>query len=238
MLRNRNIDIPSCEDCEKRGGSLFCKLNHDELGILSKNKAHTLYKKGQIIFYEGNQPHGLYCIYNGKVKVHKLGEEGKEQIVRFAKEGNILGYRALLSGDSYSATATAIEDTLICHISKTDFFDVLEQNQDLSLKTIQMLTNDLKQSEQKILNMAQKPVKERIAEALLMLKECFGLDETTSIINASLTRREIGDIAGATTETTIRILSEFNKEEIIKLEGKKIKINRLNDLILTANIVD
>src|SRR3974390_3257678 len=93
------IEVPPCEKCENLASSIFCSLGRSEISTLSDAKSFNLYRKGQVIFYEGNQPQGIYCLNSGKVKIHKLGDDGKEQIVRLAKKGSIIGYRALLSGD-------------------------------------------------------------------------------------------------------------------------------------------
>lgn len=232
-------EIPSCDECDgQKNGSIFCCLAQEELKTLSSDKRDKHFKKGEIIFYEGNRGHGLYCIYSGKVKIHKLGEEAKEQIVRFAKKGDILGYRSLLSNEPYSATATAIEDCSICFIPKSHFLQALENNHKLSYSTIQLLTNDLKGSEEKLISITQKPVIERVSEALITLKRKFGVKPDGVTLNVVLTRREIGDLAGVTTETTIRTLSDLNKKKVIKLLGKQIQINDLPELTRLAHIVD
>ncbi len=237
-MKNQLNEKPHCSSCAFKNESILQHCTTQEHDILAVEKTFNIYKKGQIIFYEGNQPQGVYCIFNGKVKVHKLGEEGKEQIVRFAKIGNLLGYRALLSGETYNASATALEDTRMCYIPKNTFLSLVQQNTDLSTNTIKLLTNDLKKAEQKIMNMAQKPVRERIAEALLILKDCYGLDNDGATIASVLTRRDIASIAGTTTETSIRVLSDLNKENVILLTGKRIKIVDMQKLIRIANIME
>src|ERR1035437_4174554 len=232
----KKFKMSSCDKCENLTGSMFCSLGKTELGQLTGHKSFNLYKKGQVVFYEGNQPQGLYCIYSGKVKIHKLGDDGKEQIVRLAKTGNVVGYRALLSMDNYYATATALENTLICFLPKSVYLHLLMHNPEFSMKTIKILSSDLKVAEQMVTNMAQKHVRERMAEVLLLLKEFFGLEEDMATINTVLTREDIGSIAGTTTETSIRVLSDFNKSKIIKLVGKKIKILNNKELLRIANI--
>jgi len=240
MTRQKGqVEIPCCSDCKgRKENSLFCDLSHSELLKFSEDRADNFYKKGQVIFYEGNRGHGLYCIYKGKVKIHKLGDEAKEQIVRFANESEVLGYRSLLGDEPYNATATAIEDSIICYIPKSKFLEVLENNKDFSFKTIQMLSHDLKQAERKIMNITQKPVIERISEGLLILKEKFGVDEDGSTLNVTLTRRELGDLAGVTIETTIRTLSILKKDNVINLIGKRIQIKDLPKLVQLANLSD
>lgn len=233
---SKKVEVSPCEKCGNLGGSVFCSLNKTELGQLSDHKSFNVYKKGQVIFYEGNLPQGLYCIYSGKVKIHKLGDDGKDQIVRLAKTGNVIGYRALLSSDNYYATATALENTLVCFFPKSVYLNLLVNNPDFSMKTIKMLSGNLRTAEQMITNMAQKHVRERMAEALLLLKEFFGMEEDKATINTVLTREDIGNIAGTTTETSIRVLSDFNKNRIIKLVGKKIRILNNKELLRIANV--
>lgn len=237
----QNINNPdSCENCinNKNRKSIFCCLEKDELKTLSSVKRNMLFKKGQIIFSEGNQPHGIFCIHSGKVKIHKLGDEGKEQIVRLAKTSNIIGYRSIFKNNCYYASATALEDTEVCYISKITITNLIKSNFNFSLSLIDLLSDDLKRAEEKITHMAQKHVRERIAEAILLLHEAYGLKEDKETIDSSLTRREIANIAGTTTETSIRILSEFYKDGIIKLTGKDIKILDYPKLVNIANIFD
>ena len=237
-MKKNTINIPSCNNCEYVCKSFFCDLSTSELEKISENKSHILYKKGEIIFYEGNFPHGLFCIHQGKIKISKLGESGKEQIVRFAKEQEIIGYRSLLSNESYYATATVMQDVMACFIPKSSLFETLRNNPDFSMKTIQLLSNNLKNAEEKVLNMAQKKVKERVAEAILILKECFGFEEDGQTINTPILRRDVASIAGTTTETAIRMISELNSNKIIESINKKIKIIDKSLLIQSANILD
>jgi CRP-like cAMP-binding protein len=239
MDQKNLIDVPSCLNCKGRKDSqLFCDLAHDDLENLSVDRADNFYKKGQDIFYEGNKGHGLYCIYKGKVKIHKLGNHAKDQILRLAKEGDVLGYRSLLSNEPYNASATALTDCIICYIPKSNFHEVLASSSNLTAKTFQLLTQDLKKSEDSLINITHKYVVARIAESLLVLKAKFGMMADKKTIDVVLSRREIGEIAGATTETTIRTLSDFKKKGIVNLKGKRIEIVDLAQLIHVANIAD
>ena len=226
--------ITGCKECCNKS-SIFCVLTEENKALLSESKGSNFYKKGQAIFYEGNQSHGLYCIYKGKVKLSKLGAGGKEQVVRFAKTHDILGYRSLFCNEPYQATAVAIEDSYICHLSKEKFVELMKTNPDLAWATSELLSSDLKRAEQHMINIAQKTVKERIVEALLLLYTTFGFEKGSNALDVFLTRTEIADIAGATTETTIRTLAQLNKEGVIKLEGRRIVIPNLKVL---EDIVD
>lgn len=233
-----NIEVTSCDECPTAQSSIFCVLNKIELADISENKSFIFFKKGQIIFFEGNNPQGLYCIFSGKVKIHKLGYDGNDQILRLAKKGNVIGYRALLSNDNYNASATAIEDSLVCYFPKSVYQCHIAGNQKLAFQIIKLLSSDLKAAEIKAMNLVQKHVRERVAETLLLLKDFFGVEEDNATINTILTRESIGNISGTTTETAIRILSDFNKSKVVELVGKKIKILNLKELISIANLTE
>ncbi len=236
-MKNSNTDIPSCTNCGNKIG-ILCNLSLKEKGELSCGKQENIFKKGEIIFKEGYNAYNLFCIYKGKVKLSKLGKDGKEQIVRLAKAGDILGYRSLLSNEPYHGTATAMEETEICIITKEIFQKVNEDNYKLSLNLIQLLSKDLKSAEQHLIDVAQKTVKERISEALMLLVDSFGYLEDSQTINVLLTRSEIADLAGTTTETTIRTLAQLSNENIIKLEGKRILIINFKELVKSSNTYD
>lgn len=235
MAKKEDLHI-DCEHCSARFKSIFCHLNHDELQLVNQNKWCQTVKKGQQIFSEGAYPHGIFCVNNGKIKIHQMGTEGREQIVRLAKEGDVVGYRALLSGDAYTNSATALDDCSICFIPKNVFMDLVEKNKDLSMQIIQLLSKNLKQAENAILHLAQKSVRERMAEALLFLKEVYGVESDGSTLTVSLSREELATLVGTATETAIRLLSEFKSNNLLEFSGKKIKILNHKELLKTANL--
>ncbi|MBS1517507.1 MAG: Crp/Fnr family transcriptional regulator [Bacteroidetes bacterium] len=234
----RKFHSPSCDTCSARLDSVFCDLHEDDVEKISEYKHCNLYLKGQTIFNEGNHPTGLFCINKGRVKLSQTGFEGKEQIIRLAKDGDVMGYRSLISGEPYSASATVLEDSRICIIPKSIFYDLIKNNAALTGKIMKLLANDLKFAQNKITNLAQKPVIERLAETLLMLKEYYGMKENEPYLNITITREEIANIVGTATETAIRLLSELRKEGILELEGKKIKIIKSEALLKLANLYD
>lgn len=233
---NTKSFFDSCATCGSRQHSIFKKLQIEEADGLDEVKACTLYKKGQIIFAENGIPHGLYCINHGKVKLSTSGINGKEQILRLLKDGDVLGYRTLLSNGRYHCSAIALEDTRICFIPKNTFFDTIKKNPDVNFSLLELLSNNLKKAEEQIVSMAQKNVRERMAEALLFFKATYGVNEETNALNLHFSREEIADFVGTSTETAIRLLSEFNNDEIITLSGKKISIVNHAKLLKTANL--
>ncbi len=227
----------SCYYCKARYKSIFSELGLDDTQSIEVSKSCMVYKKGNVIFEEGKYPHGLYCINNGKIKVTQVGADGKEQIIHLCKNGDVMGYRAILSGDKYSCSATAIEDSAICFIPKEVFTGLVEKNTMLATKIIKLFANELKVAEQAITDIAHKSVKERLAQGILLLKEFYGYEADGCTINVSITREELASIVGTARETATRLLSEFDKEKSIELQGKKIKILDLQKLVGKANVL-
>jgi CRP/FNR family transcriptional regulator, polysaccharide utilization system transcription regulator len=222
-------------DCDVSHQSIFKCLTPVELELFDQHKLCLFFQKGQPIFHEGSYPLGIFCIESGKVKLEHSGDEGKMQIVRMAKAGDIIGYRALFCDEKYNATAVALEDANTCFIPKDTFLNVLHTSNKLATRMINILAVDLRKAEEHLTELAQKPVRERMAKALLFLKETYGLEEDNATINVLLTREELADLVGTATETTIRLLSDFKSEGIIEFAGKKIKISNPAKLNKTAH---
>jgi CRP/FNR family transcriptional regulator len=215
---------------------MFHDLPKDDLDILSEHKTCIRYKKGQTLFYEGTRPMGLFCINTGKVKVYKISSEGKEQILKLSKPGDFLGYRALISEEFYNSSATVIEEGAICYIPKADFLTILHKNPDFFRKMAKRVAHELGMMEQKLVTIAQKSVRERLAATLLMLKETYGMDGGDSdLIDIALSREDLANIIGTATETVIRLLSDFKNQELISLQGKKIKVLNSKGLVREAD---
>jgi CRP/FNR family transcriptional regulator len=234
-FNHKSVD---CHNCTKRFTSVFCKAENDSLETINNSKVCTPYKKGHYIFHEGMRPQGVYCVNYGKIKLSKLGDDGKEQILRLVKPGDLLGYRTLLGEGNYSASAIVMEESGVCFIPKELFMGIIQRDGVLSLEMMRLLSQDLKHAEQSITHLAQKPVRERLAEALLFMKETYGYMADGKTIDLRITREEIANLVGTATETAIRLLSELKNEKVIVLEGKKIQIADLDRLIKIANIVD
>ena len=237
MKNNGSIET-GCLHCNVRLSSVFNVLDEDQTQELCAHKSCAVYKKGQYVFTENGLPNGLFCINSGKIKLTTTGYDGKEQILRLVKSGDILGYRALLSNERYHCSAVTLEDASICIIDKKYFFDALASSPKLMFEVVKKMSQDLKTAEDHIVSLSQKNVRERMAEALLFLKATYGFEEDNQTLNVSLSREEIADYVGTSTESCIRLLSEFNADKLIQLKGKKISILNLQKLIQTANIED
>ncbi len=235
MSTKKNIRIP-CTLCPGKEHSLFSELPKDDLDALSQHKTCIRYKKGQTLFYEGTRPMGLFCINSGKVKVYKISSEGKEQILKLAKPGDFLGYRALISEEFYNSSATVIEEGAMCYIPKSDFLEILHKNPAFFRKMAKRVAHELGLMEQKLVTIAQKSVRERLAATLIMLKETYGMEgEESDLIDIALSREDLANIIGTATETVIRLLSDFKSQKLISLQGKKIKVLNHKGLIREAD---
>jgi CRP-like cAMP-binding protein len=230
---------PYCGSCEKRIHSILRDLDDYALENVDSTKACYVYKKGQVIFSEGIPPTGLFCLHRGKVKVYKTGDEGREKIVRLARDGDVIGYRALLTGEPSTVSAAALEESVICCIPQDTFSKLLRANGGFSMRIIELLSAELGRAEEQIVHIAQRPVRERLAETLLLLKETFGTEDgDSSAINVRLSREELAGIVGTAIETLVRAIAEFKRERLISTEKKKIRILDLPRLLEIGNIHD
>ena len=219
-----------CEQCIVREFSAFKALNKDELIRIADCKTSYVVKKGETIFDEGDSLNGIYCIKDGVCKLSKLSDNGKDQIVKMVKKGELLGQRSLISEESTNLSAIAIEDMQVCFIPKQEILQFFNENNQFSLNMMKSVCGDLKDADDNMVNLAQKTVKQRLAETLLKLESDFGSNDDGSL-KLQLSRDEIAGMIGTATESCIRLLSEFNKEGWITLQGKKITITNKKELL-------
>lgn len=215
----------TCENCLAKKDSLFKSFCNEEVGDLNLVKSCAYYKKSQPLFLEGSMPRGVFCLNSGKVKIFARGEEGKEQIIHVAKEGEIVGFRAMFSEEPYKVTASTLEDSNICFINKSDFLNLVDTNVTLRNGIMKELSTELANIVTYITNMAQKSVRGRLAFALVLLQEIY----TGEMIN--LTREDLANFVGTATETLIRLLKDFKEEGIIQTHGRKIEVLDSNALL-------
>ncbi len=218
--------------------SFFQGLGAEHTNLLNEYSNVITLSKSEVLFKEGEAPTGLYSIMRGKVKVYRTGNEGKEQIVRLSNVGDLVGYRALIGHDDYKSGAATLEETQVCFIPKEIVLRVMDNNIVIYKRMIQLLSDDLKYAEQKIKELAQKPVRERVADALLQLKDKYGYEKDGITVNISMSREELANLVGTATETLIRILSDFKKDKMIDLDHRKIKVLQLEQLERTAHLYD
>jgi CRP-like cAMP-binding protein len=212
-----------CDNCSFESNAIFKHLTRDEVEKINFEKAVHRYKKGYVLYHEGNRISGIYCINSGIIKVFKTGFDGKEQIIRFAKPGDIIAYRSVLSNESACTTAKVIEDCQVCFIPAEILILFIKSNSTFALELMRLTCHELGEANSYITDIVQKSVRERLAEVIIQLVNDFGLDDQ-KFLKISLTREELANIVGTATESVIRLLSEFKSDSLIELEGRKIKI--------------
>jgi CRP-like cAMP-binding protein len=215
---------PQCQTCPSRSLSLLHCCSPDDQDVISATKTAQHYTSGQVIFQEGSRSLGLYCVHTGMIKLTKTGGDGKEQIVRLAKGGDVLGYRGLVTGTVHSASAVALDDCTVCLVRKQDFFRQMEMNPVFSRNLISLLSNALAEAEERMLHLSYKPVRERLAEALLLLLRMFHTEGPPEPHTFSISREDLGALMGTTKETTTRMLSEFKTDGMLTTRGSAITI--------------
>lgn len=221
--------MSKCEQCIVREFSSLKALSKDELLKISDCKTSHTIKKGDVIFEEGENVNGIYCIKDGICKLTKLSANGKDHIVKLVSKGELLGQRSMISDEPVNLSAVALEDMEVCFIPKTEVMGFFDKNNQFSMNVMRSICGDLKDADDHMVNLAQKTVKERLAETLLYLSDTFGKNEDNSL-KVQLSRDELASMIGTATESCIRLLSDFKKLDLIELNGKKIILKEINKL--------
>lgn len=226
-MQERSYNADNCIDNPK---SVFSVLTVKEKDYLKQNYTCAFYKKGEIIFKEGDKPVGLMSLSEGKVKIFKEGVGGREQIVRMGKPTGFIGYRALFAEENHTATAVAIEDSVACIIDKDCLYKVMRSNPELSISIVKSFATELGFSNDRTVTLTQKHIRGRLAESLIFLKDTYGYEDDEKTIKIYLSREDVANLSNMTTSNAIRTLSTFAQEEVISIDGRKIRILDLHKL--------
>jgi CRP-like cAMP-binding protein len=221
--------------CFLNPNSIFKHLTDDEVEQIAFYREPDFYKRGTIIFEEEHRIKGIYVVQQGVVKMYKTGIDGREQIIRFAKKGDIMGFRSVLSEELACTSAKVIENAYICYLPAENLLHFVKENGLFAMALLKLTCKELGEANDYITDIAQKTVRERLAEVIIHLKQTFDENEE-GYINISLTREELANIVGTATESVIRLLSEFKHDKLIELTGRKIKILDEKTLYRSANM--
>jgi CRP/FNR family transcriptional regulator len=188
------------------------------------------YKRGEIIFSEGDEVKGVFFLVDGVVKIHKRWADGKDLVVRFARQRDIIGHRGLSTHNHiYPITATVLADTTVCYISIDLFHATLRVNPGFANAFLMFMADELMLSEQRMRDMAHMQVKGRVAKAILAIEDTFGKD-TDGFVSFAISRQDIASYTGAAYETVYKLLMEFSEARMIMTSGKNIAIIDRNAL--------
>lgn len=211
-------------------------MKTDSLRQLSLSKREMYFKKGQVVFNEFNSPEGIYAVYSGSLKVFKEGKAGKEQILKFVGPGTVLGYRAILCNQPFGISAATLEDSSLCFIPTKTFQELLSQDILFTQQMLQELSEDLGNARSNVIGLTQKSVKARIAETLLNLKAFYGEDKDTEFLSKKISRTHIAQLCGVTIESVVRTLKSLEREGVITLVKREIRIIDSLKLVQLAGV--
>ena len=209
---------------------LWGMLNDEQRLYLKENAEIRIYDKHELIYEENQQPSHIFVLIKGKVKVYKSGASGRSQIIRFIKPTGLFGFRAAFSGEDYTTSASAFEESTLCLIPVEVIKRIICQNTKVAVLFIKTLASMLGDADLLTVNLTQKHVRARVADSLLAMKEKYGVEDDGMTLCLNTSREDLANTSGMTTNNAIRTLSAFASEKVVELDGKKIKI--LNEKLL------
>ncbi len=213
-----------CKDCILKKKGIFSSLSKNHTDKISCIMDLNSYRKRQILFLEGNHSHYIYAIKSGLVKIFKTSEDGKDHILRILKDGDLIAFDTIYSNE-YNYSVETIEDSEICMMRKGDFISLLKNDTELAIEIIKILTRELEETRCSIRDLTAKTASQKIAWFLLssanISSSSRAIDKT---ITLPLSRKEFSEMLGLSSETVSRTLSRFERDQIVKVNGKKITI--------------
>lgn len=199
-------------------------LTPDERQFVKSNYTVHHYKKNEMIHCEGDIPTHMMVLAAGKVKVYKEGVGSRTQIIRMLKPGEHFSYRAIIANDGYNTNVSAFEASTVYMIKADIFISILKNNNAFCYRFLEEVASDLGASDARTVNLTQKHIRGRLAEALLLLRKNYGVEEDGATINIYLSREDLASLSNMTTSNAIRTLSNFVNEHIIAMDGRKLKL--------------
>ena len=208
--------------------------NENALEKLTDSKMINHYKKKQRIYSEGNYPHGLYFLNSGKIRTYKINENGKELTIGLFNTGDFFGYNALLENGTYKESAETMEECEISTIGREDFEILINNNKEVAHKFIKLLAQNVTEKEEQLINLAYNSLRKRVADAVISLLRKYKKEGDPDFI-IHISREDLAHIAGTTTESLIRTLSDFKNEKLIEAEAGYVKVLNEKKLLSMLN---
>lgn len=199
-------------------------LTVDERNLLVNNCTIRHFKKNQIIYAEGEDPDYWWILLQGKVKKFKNGVNDRIQILRMHRPVQYFGYRAYFANEKYVSSAAAFETSVLAAVPLTVLEHLIRGNVELAMFFIHELSRNLGGSDTKIVNLTQKHIRGRLAEAILLLAENYGFEDDDATLKIYMSREDLANLSNMTTSNAIRTLSCFVNEKLLVVDGRRIKI--------------
>ena len=216
--------VPKLKDILPQLHMLTDLLSAEERELLEKHATVHTYKRNEALYDENETPAYLHCLVEGKVKISKEGVGGRAQIVRVISPVDYFGYRPAFAGERYASSASAFEAAVVVKIPIGTIMRLLLTNARLGLFFLERLAKDLGKADSRTVNLTQKHIRGRLAEALLFLRDSYGLEEDGCTLSIYLSREVLANHSNMTTANAIRTLSAFASEKLLAVDGRKIKI--------------
>lgn len=205
-------------------------LSESQRKLLADNVRIVSFKKNDIIYRDGEPPREVMCLIAGKAKVYKDGVNGRSQIIRAIKAVEFFGYRAFFAGEEYKTSAMAIDNCVVAFLPIQLVIKFVHENNAVSMFFIRHLAKLLGTADERTVSLTQKHIRGRLAETLLFLKDSYGVEEDGYTLSIYLSREDIASMSNMTTSNAIRTLSSFAVENMIAIDGRKIRIMQDEEL--------
>lgn len=217
--------------------SILLNLPVEDLQLLAAHETRQVYRKGEIIFREGAYPSGIFIISSGKVKKYKLDKEGREQIIYVANKGELIGLQAVLAEDRYPDSAAALEESAITFIPREDFLKTLEKSPTLTRHLLKTLSHEFAVLVNNLALFAQRPVRERLALQLVVLREKYKENFQPGMpVAINMSRDDLASLVGTARENVLRVLAEFKEKGILETKGRQIIVHDVKQLVELAKV--
>lgn len=214
-------NAPNCDGCRYKRDCFFWSLNRDAQKQWKDLRTANTFSDGDIVFYDGEKPNGLYVVCAGKTKTFKTSRNGQQLITRIQGPGQLVGYRSMLAGENYSGSSEAMTESVVSFIDQEAFYGFMKSHPTAALSLMKKLAQDVREGEEKARDIAHKPAKARVSGALLRMMHMNGHSKP---VVTGVQRKELAEMSGLTLETTVRVLKDLEVRGIIRREDKVIVI--------------
>lgn len=218
------------ENIARQIANLWGGIEDDQFATLKAHLQIKKYKKDDIIYENKGVPTEAMCLISGKVKIYKVGIGGKSQIIRVIKPIEFFGFRAYFADEIYKTAAMALDNCIVAQFPMIVLMKMLSKNFNIGYFFIKYLSVEIGKSDDRTVNLTQKHIRARLAEALLFLKDSYGTESDGLTLDVKLSREDLANLSNMTTSNCIRTLSAFATEDLVKIDGRKIKILNEDEL--------
>lgn len=215
----------NCTNCAQRQSTEWSCLTRNELAVLDASKIDHVLDAGDVIYNQGDECGGVYCIQDGLIGLRRVDTEGRSILMRLVNAGETIGYRALLSNTNHTLTAEVMLPSRVCFIARAVIVDLLAKNPALGMRFLDHSLRDIEASETRIMGVEAWSVRTRFLHTLMTLYQRFGVkDDEGFRLDLPLSRRDLAELVGTTPETMSRTISAVHSEGLARFKGRTVEI--------------